>query len=68
MSICPRHPMSPRTSYAAGDDCRACLVEEGLENAIPAVEVETCEHGLSADLCAGPGHYPTDEQMARGFY
>jgi hypothetical protein len=20
----------------------------------------TCEHGLSADLCAGPGHYPMD--------
>lgn len=22
----------------------------------------TCEHGLSASLCMGPGHYPTDEQ------
>jgi hypothetical protein len=20
----------------------------------------TCEHGLSAQLCAGPGHYPAD--------
>lgn len=20
----------------------------------------TCEHGLSASLCAGPGHYPAD--------
>lgn len=20
----------------------------------------TCEHGLSANLCAGPGHYPID--------
>jgi hypothetical protein len=25
------------------------------------VASETCEHGLSAWLCAGPGHYPADE-------
>ena len=24
-------------------------------------EHTTCEHGLSADLCAGPQHYPYDE-------
>lgn len=23
----------------------------------------TCEHGLSAALCVGPGHYPTDKQL-----
>jgi hypothetical protein len=22
---------------------------------------DTCEHGLSAWLCAGPGHYPADD-------
>jgi hypothetical protein len=27
----------------------------------PAVDIEaTCEHGLSAHLCAGPGHYPPE--------
>lgn len=29
-------------------------------------EAESCEHGLSAWLCAGPGHYPTDAQLAAG--
>lgn len=24
---------------------------------------DTCEHGLSASLCAGPGHYPSDDQF-----
>lgn len=23
----------------------------------------TCEHGMSASLCAGPNHYPSDDQM-----
>lgn len=23
----------------------------------------SCEHGLSASLCAGPGHYPMDNQF-----
>lgn len=27
---------------------------------------EMCEHGLSAWLCMGPNHYPTDEQEMRG--
>lgn len=28
----------------------------------------TCEHGMSADLCWGPNHYPTrEEEMARGW-
>lgn len=25
-----------------------------------------CEHGLSLDLCAGPQHYPYDEDELRG--
>jgi hypothetical protein len=24
------------------------------------IDANTCEHGLSKDLCAGPGHYPQD--------
>lgn len=28
----------------------------------------TCEHGLSAWLCAGPEHYPTDQQLMTGAY
>lgn len=28
----------------------------------------TCEHGMSADLCWGPNHYPTaDEERAMGW-
>lgn len=26
----------------------------------PTPPPATCEHGLSKDLCAGPGHYPKD--------
>lgn len=32
-------------------------------------EGDTCEHGMSAWLCAHPiYHYPTDEMMMRGQY
>lgn len=27
----------------------------------------TCDHGLSADLCYGPAHYATDEEIAKGW-
>lgn len=27
-------------------------------------DTDTCDHGLSAWLCAGPGHYPTDDQFS----
>ena len=27
------------------------------------VDPGKCEHGLSADLCAGPGHYPADDHF-----
>jgi hypothetical protein len=26
----------------------------------------SCEHGMSAQLCAGPGHYPSDDQIGHG--
>jgi hypothetical protein len=28
---------------------------------VTTTDTETCEHGLSAWLCAGPGHYPPDD-------
>ena len=44
-----------------GTNYRCC----GLDaEAMAALEAEAarppCEHGLSAALCAGPGHYPPD--------
>lgn len=55
---------------------RACAWEIGQENYhVPTVVEEAttgmgplleeyfyprCEHGMSAQLCAGPGHYPMD--------
>lgn len=30
----------------------------------PAEEYRTCEHGLSADLCAGPNHYPNEGETS----
>lgn len=51
------NPASERdTTLAAHFVAGAVLVE--LENESP--EDETCEHGLSAWLCAGPAHYPAD--------
>lgn len=42
-------------------------VDGGLALTVPTVSLvevdrdnETCDHGLSAWLCAGPGHYPMD--------
>lgn len=40
------------------DYARACAT--GVP--VPAPAYEACEHGLSASLCAGPGHYPADER------
>lgn len=28
------------------------------------MDPDTCEHGLSAQLCYGPGHYPRDDQLS----
>lgn len=32
----------------------------GLTDVELAYDPGTCEHGMRADLCAGPGHYPPD--------
>lgn len=39
-------------------DCDGLTAEQLA--AIEAYDPGTCEHGLSADLCAGPMHYPPD--------
>jgi hypothetical protein len=42
-----------KQSHATVADVRSCYA--------------TCEHGLSADLCEGPQHYPYDaEEIAGG--
>lgn len=42
----------------------AAHVDEELSTTLGPAMAEVfypiCEHGLSADLCAGPGHYPAD--------
>ncbi len=51
------HPVEPWSAYdAVGDKLRA----RGWEDLAPQDDA-TCEHGLSASLCAGPEHYPMDE-------
>jgi hypothetical protein len=30
---------------------------------IHLVDPDTCEHGLSAALCCGPSHYPSDDRF-----
>ena len=71
-TICENHPNARRTSYLAGDDCYGCLAEESKayhdDLAQQARDNEECEHGLSASLCAGPMHYPSDADMRAGRY
>jgi hypothetical protein len=52
-------------AYEVGQqDYAASHVDEeattGLGPAMAAYFYPVCEHGLSAHLCAGPGHYPAD--------
>ena len=44
--------------FARGADVD--LVPESVLDLMFPGRNETCEHGLSVDLCAGPGHYPPD--------
>jgi hypothetical protein len=51
-------PLAPWGPYAAISDV---LVAEGwTPPPLTEDELAMCEHGLSANLCAGPGHYPMD--------
>ena len=40
-------------------DCSG-LTDEDLAEVEAGNALPPCEHGLSSDLCAGPGHYPMD--------
>lgn len=54
------YPYEPWSWYDAISDW---LIKEGWEGPPPtAEELEVCEHGLSARLCAGPMHYPDDDR------
>ena len=56
LTVCAYEPW---TSYDAIFDV---LVGDGWTPPPPTdAELATCEHGLSALLCAGPGHYPKDD-------
>jgi hypothetical protein len=52
-------PVEPWSPYDAACDK---LRDQGYEM-VGGRQPETCEHGLSADLCAGPGHYPMDSDF-----
>jgi hypothetical protein len=51
-------PVEPWSPYDAASDR---LIRDGYQPPTPtAEELAECEHGLSQQLCAGPGHYPPD--------
>jgi hypothetical protein len=51
-------PVAPWSPYDAVSDL---LLRDGYEPPpLTEAELAECEHGLSAALCAGPGHYPPD--------
>lgn len=51
-------------SWSPVEDCPLPESWEALDRLL----FPTCEHGLSADLCWGPNHYPTaDEERAMGW-
>ncbi len=47
---------------------RAQDAEEDAAAAAEHARYRSCEHGMSADLCMGPNHYPTHDQEMRGHY
>lgn len=53
------------TKYTVGAPYNVCHVDEEttgpLGDKLMDFFYPTCEHGLSADLCAGPQHYPYDD-------
>jgi hypothetical protein len=54
------------TEYRGYRDYHTASVDEEASTALGEAMAEifypTCEHGMSADLCMGPDHYPTREQ------
>lgn len=53
-------PVDPWSPCDAASDL---LIREGWTPPPPTPEeLATCEHGLSASLCAGPMHYPDDRR------
>ena len=50
------YPVEPWSAYDAITDV---LTARGWFNG-DRLDRGTCEHGMAADLCAGPGHYPMD--------
>lgn len=53
-------PLDPWSPYDAASDR---LVREGWTPPPPTdEELAQCEHGLSLRLCAGPEHYPMEEE------
>jgi hypothetical protein len=63
------------TEYTAGENYHVAHIdwdasqEATLGLCLDAVFYPKCEHGLRAQLCAGPQHYPYDaeERQAYGF-
>lgn len=54
-------PVEPWSPYDAISDL---LVRDGWTPPAATVEeLATCEHGLSAQLCAGPNHYPMEDRF-----
>lgn len=49
-------PLEPWSPYDAASDHLAALGYVMRDEPV----FETCEHGMDANLCAGPGHYPMD--------
>lgn len=49
-------PVEPWSAYDAAVDKLTNRGYKMVGGRVP----ETCEHGLSADLCYGPNHYPED--------
>jgi hypothetical protein len=53
------HTVFPVEPWSAYDAISDRLVAEGWDGP-PVEDPGVCPHGLSAALCAGPGHYPLD--------
>jgi len=61
-AYCDGHEIHERHHYVAlNGNTYSCPGLSAAELAEwDAYDPGTCEHGLSADLCSGPSHYPMD--------